>query len=447
MFHQDQLRDSSEPAKPLQILTIDGGGLQAISTLLILDKLLETIGKQNGVPHRKQRPCDVFDTIAGIGVGGWLAILLGRFRMDITSCLSEWYKITRCIAPKSKTEALRLRLLEHCCFNTDRLVEQVNILTQVYDTGDCLFEPDPAGARTRHVFVAALASDAKSYKLFRSYEIPKSAKLPKKLLEGPMNPGSFKISSAFGVTGATKYLTHSWKEQIADSGKIVFGDSKFPKPHNITELALDEMWGIYGTDVPLSVVVNIDPGLPSDHDIKQIARRFSWGLLSAVTEHATSTDNAGLPVVEKKTSNELNSNLSSKGGHVDQDTKRFSVHSHEDAAEQNQPSKPMVEVDGNRAIPRTNTLRSIKAREIDANSTRLEDDVEVNIKNKLNNIYPECSRLYYRFAPPKAAQGTSQNDSSQPGVAFNATLDYLSEPRVDTAMDEVVKRMLGSACA
>lgn len=74
------MMDSSRHSEPLKIITLDGGGLQAISTLLILNKVLETIAKENGVPvHRKPGPCDVFDTIAGIGAGGWLAILLGRF--------------------------------------------------------------------------------------------------------------------------------------------------------------------------------------------------------------------------------------------------------------------------------------------------------------------------------------------------------------------------------
>lgn len=68
-----------QPEKPLKILTIDGGGLQGISTLLILDKLLGAIARNNGVPDRKPRPCDVFAVIAGIGPGGWLALLLGRF--------------------------------------------------------------------------------------------------------------------------------------------------------------------------------------------------------------------------------------------------------------------------------------------------------------------------------------------------------------------------------
>src|SRR5271170_1389329 len=128
----------SKPEKPLKILTIDGGGLQAISNLLILDKLLDTIASNNQAKV-KPRPCDIFDTIAGIGAGGWLALLLGRFHMDITSCLSEWYKITQSIAPRSKGEEVRMRLFQHCYFDPHRLVEQIDQLTRFYGTGDYLF--------------------------------------------------------------------------------------------------------------------------------------------------------------------------------------------------------------------------------------------------------------------------------------------------------------------
>jgi hypothetical protein len=62
---------------------------------------------------------------------------------------------------------------------------------------------------------------------------------------------------------------------MASSGKMHFSDAKFPKPYNITKLALDEMWGLYGTEVPLLVVVNIGPSLQSTYNIEQIAQRFS----------------------------------------------------------------------------------------------------------------------------------------------------------------------------
>lgn len=427
-----------KPSGPLKILTLDGGGLQAISTLLILNKVLENIAKQEG--HKKPKPCDVFDTIAGIGAGGWLAILLGRFRMDITACLTEWYKLVKCITPESKSEELRLRLFQHCYFDTDRLMEQVDRLTRVYGTGYFLFEDDPEGARTRHVFVAALESETKGYKLFRSYEIPSSAKLPAKLLEGPENPSKFQISHAFGVTGAARYFTPKWKEQMASSGKIRFRDTKFPKPHNITELALDEMWGIYGVGVPLSIVLTIGPGFPSDVDLKQMARRFSW-----------SSNALGAGSVLPPTPN-----LSQFGGtppgsprfvHPDeggQDSKQSSNRLHGHQSRQASASTRAID-GGSRAESRTNTFGSIRNRDIDTKLRRMEDHIEADVRKKLQSIYSDGSEIYVRLAPTNAPEGTPQNDSAAPGVASNATIDYLSMPGVAIAIDEVVNRMLKQA--
>ena len=399
---------------------------------MILNKVLEKIAKENGVPeHQKPRPCDVFDTIAGIGAGGWLAILLGRFRMDITSCLSEWYNLMQCIAPNSTTEEVRLRLLQHCYYDTERLVEQVEVLTQFYEIGDQLFEPDTKVARTRHVFVAALASDATSYNLFRSYGIPKSAKSPEKLLEGPKNPSSFKISRAFGVTGAARYFTKNWKEEMASSGKISFSDTMFPNPHNITGLALDEIWGIYGTDVPVSVVVNIGPGLPNGVDVERIARRFSWGSKPVPAHEAISTDRVRLPTI-----------LISQSNNMEQDIKRLSVPHHEETAEHNPTVEPVAEDECTRSVPEINTFRSIKARGIDATLRKLEDDIESDIKEKLNSIHPGNAEIYYRLAPAQATQGTSQDDSSASRVASDAILRYLSEPRVEAAIGGIAKRIL-----
>lgn len=350
--------------------------------------------------------------------------------MDITSCLSEWYNLMECIAPKSKTEEIRLRVLQHCYFDTDLLVEQVELLTQAYGTGDRFFESDTRGARTRHVFVAALASDARSYNLFRSYEIPKSAKSPEKVLEGPKNPSSFKISHAFGVTGAARYFTNPWKAQMASSGKVKFSDTKFPKPHNITELALDEMWSIYGKDVPLSVVVNIGPGLPNDVDVKQIARRFSWGLKPNPAHEVTFTKRARSPPV-----------FISQSSPMEQDDKRLSIHFHEDTAVHKPAMELVAESECKRSVARTNTFGSIKARGVHAKLRRLEDEIESDIRKKLDYIHPGNAEVYYRLAPDRAPQGTSQNDASASGVALNATLNYLNEPRVDAAIDGLVKRI------
>ena len=432
----DPTSDPTKASKPLKILTIDGGGLQGVSTLLILNEVLDTIAKQNGV--RKPRPCDVFDTIAGIGAGGWLAILLGRFRMDINSCLCEWYKIVERIAPRSKSKELRLRILQHCYFDTHRLVEQVEKLTKLYGRGEYLFEPNPERARTRHVIVAALKSDTKGYNIFRSYKIPNSAKFPERLREGPANPSKFKISSAFGVTGASKYFTPEWKEQMESSGGIKFRDAEFPKPHNITELALDEMWAIYGTDVPISVVVNVGPGLPNNVDVKQIARRFSWGL-------DTTGDHTAVSIGPSKTRHEKSSNEASGSvappDDVSQDANKVLFRIPDNSAKQNSTSTPAQDTKKKGPTGRTNTFGSIKGRSHDAKLKRRENEIEQDIKGKLNNLYPSGSELYYRLAPAYAPQGTAQNDSAASGVAFEAIRGFLNDPSIHSSIGEVAERV------
>jgi Patatin-like phospholipase len=426
---------ASSVSKPLKILAIDGGGLQAISSLLILDELLNTIAKTNGVHHSKPRPCDVFDTIAGIGAGGWLAILLGRFHMDITACLTEWYKITHSIAPRSRKEKIRMRVFKHCYFDPDRLVGQINHLTNAYGTGNYLFADKTDDVRTRHVFVAALRSDSRGYNLFRSYPIPDSAKMPDRLLEGPVNPEHFEIARAFGVTGAARYFTPPWKEKMARSGKMHFSDTKFPKPHNITELALDEMWGLYGTEVPLSVIVNIGPGLPSTCDVKQIAQRFSWGLtlpakISSPNKRLRSlvVDDAPLPKKRNNLEREGNNAGAGSGG----PTVRFN-----ESADKALPS-PGAAV---RPMQRIDTFGSISERKFKQKLKRYESDIERDIKKKLDHIYQGGSKLYYRLALDQAAPGTTQNDSSASGAAFDATLNFLKIPHVGMRIDEIADRM------
>lgn len=136
IFSVQPASEQMDSIQPMRILAIDGGGLQGVSTLLILNKVLENIGKkQNGENPKKPRPCDVFDTI-------WLAILLGHFRLDITSCLSEWYTMVDRIT-SSKAKELSLRMLQRCYVDTNRLVKQFEELPKLDDRGEFVFEPNP----------------------------------------------------------------------------------------------------------------------------------------------------------------------------------------------------------------------------------------------------------------------------------------------------------------
>ncbi|KAF8535195.1 acyl transferase/acyl hydrolase/lysophospholipase [Trichophaea hybrida] len=88
------------------ILSLDGGGIRAYSSLLVLKALMEKIAQlENETPHLRTQsnnddtsthriddnlplPCHYFDYIFGTGTGGLLAIMLGRLRMNVDACLS-----------------------------------------------------------------------------------------------------------------------------------------------------------------------------------------------------------------------------------------------------------------------------------------------------------------------------------------------------------------------
>lgn len=426
-----------KPSKPLKILTIDGGGLQGISTLLILDSLLSAIAQNNRVLDSKPRPCDVFDVIAGIGPGGWLALLLGRFQMDVSSALAEWYNLIDCIEPRSKTEELRMRLVQRSYFHTGYLVEQIDQLTQFYETGDKMFFTPPNSTRCKHVFVPALKTDSKDpgYTLFRTYSCPEGSKV----LDGPSDPREYKISHAFGVTGAARYFTPPWKEK---KDKLKFLDTQFPSPHNITELALDEMWGLYGTDVEISVVVNIGPGIPSASDYRHIAKRFSWGSKAAKMD---------FPIPKSRSP--------SGSKEVTTDSKRFQSHEykstdeipHEESGVSHRLTfnrklrAPAGDAERRPALARHTTFGDERNVGIEEKLKRDEKKIESDIRTKLKKVYKENGPPYYRLAPDRSAPGTAQNDTSSPRASFVATRQFLQ--RNEEEIKKISQRMLPEVSA
>ena len=62
-----------------RILALDGGGVRGLSSLLILQKLMDEIADKND--GKPVLPCEYFDLICGTSTGGLIALMLGRLRM------------------------------------------------------------------------------------------------------------------------------------------------------------------------------------------------------------------------------------------------------------------------------------------------------------------------------------------------------------------------------
>ena len=63
-----------------RILSLDGGGIRGLSSLLILRTIMERIRLANQL-SQTPKPCDYFDLIGGTSTGGLIAIMLGRLRL------------------------------------------------------------------------------------------------------------------------------------------------------------------------------------------------------------------------------------------------------------------------------------------------------------------------------------------------------------------------------
>lgn len=95
---------------------VDGGGVRGYSMLVLLKDFMHQAhmqihdgsdGEQSAQwgDDPRPKPCDYFDLIGGTGTGGLIAIMLGRLRMDIPSCVDTYVEMTRRVFETDKTIA------------------------------------------------------------------------------------------------------------------------------------------------------------------------------------------------------------------------------------------------------------------------------------------------------------------------------------------------------
>jgi hypothetical protein len=65
-----------------RILSLDGGGVRGLSSLLILREIMEEIRRRTKATIAPL-PSEYFDLIGGTSTGGLIAIMLGRLRMVV----------------------------------------------------------------------------------------------------------------------------------------------------------------------------------------------------------------------------------------------------------------------------------------------------------------------------------------------------------------------------
>ncbi|KAH0562016.1 hypothetical protein GP486_003278 [Trichoglossum hirsutum] len=69
-----------EKPRRMRLLSIDGGGIRGLASLLILKRIMDKINEDRA---EALKPHEMFDLIGGIGTGGIIALLLGRMQMPV----------------------------------------------------------------------------------------------------------------------------------------------------------------------------------------------------------------------------------------------------------------------------------------------------------------------------------------------------------------------------
>ncbi|KAJ6532237.1 hypothetical protein DFH09DRAFT_1284678 [Mycena vulgaris] len=80
------------PNMGLRVLSLDGGGVGALSELLILERLMYRTKTERGLDTMPS-PWEYFELIGGSGTGGIIALMLGRLRLSVPEARSAYEKL------------------------------------------------------------------------------------------------------------------------------------------------------------------------------------------------------------------------------------------------------------------------------------------------------------------------------------------------------------------
>ncbi|KAL2886902.1 Vegetative incompatibility protein HET-E-1 [Ceratocystis lukuohia] len=91
-------------APPAIILSLDGGGVRGLSSLFILERILEGISNAENLGEVPS-PSQIFSLIGGTGTGGIIAIMLGRLGMTVRQSIKAYKKLIKTAPAPKLTKA------------------------------------------------------------------------------------------------------------------------------------------------------------------------------------------------------------------------------------------------------------------------------------------------------------------------------------------------------
>lgn len=85
----------------LKVLALHGDGLHGLGIISVIDELCSRIAVT-----QYARPCELFDVICGTGIGAFVAVLLGRYCLDIGKCKQIYMDLAEFVEERQSTRRM-----------------------------------------------------------------------------------------------------------------------------------------------------------------------------------------------------------------------------------------------------------------------------------------------------------------------------------------------------
>lgn len=264
----------SEPdSAPIKLLSLDGGGIRGLSSLIILKYLMKRVR-----PDNPPKPCEYFDLIGGTSTGGLIALMLGRLRMDVDTCIEKYGELSsRVFQPKRSGVNFLGKLKDFAKaegkYRSGRLEQEIkNMVEEVEGNAQSRLLQTGPDAECR-VFVCAFTNDLNVPVRLRSYSTVDSV--------DSLSGSRCAIWEAARATSAA--ATFFDRIQVGRQ-YYVDGATGYNNP---VEVVLEEAKSIWPDALArIQSLVSIGTGVPDPKDFGDNLK----GVLETVKEIATETE-------------------------------------------------------------------------------------------------------------------------------------------------------------
>lgn len=292
-----------------RLLSLDGGGVKGVSSVIILDAIMEKvkkieIAKGINTSEAPRKPADYFDLAGGTSTGGLIGLMLFRLKMDTKQCLEAYRTLASHIfAPTlfgsqflgsvlgkvglGKVGLMANAFMEGSQFSGKPLEKAIKqVVDQYSDPGD-RWKDYLVHPKAGMMFMCSTLKDKGESILLRSYIRPADARPVSSLVaDDDLVNGIDIVSAARATSAAPVYLPEEdWKVR---NGTIRFWDGGVLNNNPVEQVynSRFDLVGVHDAPPAVSCVLSLGCGWTNNSKPSFLIRvlntvsRYSEGFLA-----------------------------------------------------------------------------------------------------------------------------------------------------------------------